>query len=497
MKHTNARPPERGPAKLKILFADDEVHLQDLIRVELPRMGHEVTVCPDGLTAVAALEMNTYDCLLVDLDMPGLSGIDVIAKAKELSPLTEAVVLTGKSSIDSAIAALRYGVFDYLLKPCKLSELNSLLNRVADKLQLKRKCRALEIRLEKLEGRGEMIGSHPSIQQIQSMIAKVSPTPSTVLLVGETGTGKELAARAVHAQSTRGERPFVAVNCAAFPEPLIESELFGHRKGAFTGADQNRTGLFEVANGGTLFLDEIGELPKSIQSKLLRVLESGEIRRVGDNEPFQVDVRIVAATHRDLPQMVLAETFREDLMYRINTFEIALPPLRERASDIPELASHLLRRVRVDVASLDQPFSAEAIAMLLQHHWPGNIRELANVVERASILCDSLPIMPEHLPFRSKPAPVIASSFNFAGRSLRDLEWLAIQFALQRHAGNKLAASDELGISLKTLYNRLNEDRVARPEPSVGVVEPPASAATPAVKPQSLPPADTESRKAA
>lgn len=466
MKQTNAKPLDGGSINLKILFADDEVHLQDLIRVELPRMGHEVTVCPDGLTAVAALEMNSYDCLLVDLDMPGLDGIEVIAKAKELSPGTEAIVLTGKGSIDSAISALRHGVFDYLLKPCKLSELKALLHRVAEKLRLTRKCQALEMRLEKLEGRSEMIGSHPSIQQIQRLISKVAPTSSTVLVIGETGTGKELAARAVHAQSARADRPFVAVNCAAFPEPLIESELFGHRKGAFTGADQNRTGLFEVANGGTLFLDEIGELSKSIQSKLLRVLESGEIRRVGDNQPFQVDVRIVAATHRDLSQMVQAETFREDLMYRINTFELSLPPLRERASDIPELAAHLLRRIRVDAAASPEWFSDDAIAMLTQHAWPGNIRELANVVERASILCDRLPITPEHLPFRVRPAliPVAgpAPSFSFVGKSLRDLEWLAIQFALQRHSGNKLAAAEELGISLKTLYNRLNDDAESR-----------------------------------
>lgn len=497
MRHNNASPPDCGATKLKILFADDEVHLQDLIRVELPRMGHEVTVCPDGLTAIAALEMNTYDCLLVDLDMPGVGGIEVIAKGKEMDPGLEAIVLTGKSSMDSAIAALRFNAFDYLLKPCKLAELNALLQRVSAKIQLTRKCRALELRLEKLEGRSEMIGAHPSIEHIQALIAKVAPTPSTVLIVGETGTGKELAARAVHAQSLRADRPFVAVNCAAFPEPLIESELFGHRKGAFTGADQNRTGLFEVANGGTLFLDEIGELSKSIQSKLLRVLESGEIRRVGDNQPFQVDVRVVAATHRDLSQMVRDEAFREDLMYRINTFEIALPPLRERASDIPELALHLVRRFRVDAATHGEPFNAAALSLLMQHSWPGNIRELANVVERASILCDRLPITPEHLPFRSKeipsapspkPAPLPPADsvpaidpapgprvvlfpgadsasvpeFNFAGKSLRDLEWLAIQSALQRHSGNKLVAATELGISLKTLYNRLNDDAESR-----------------------------------
>ncbi len=455
MKQPNSKRPDKP--KLKILFADDEVHLQDLIRVELPRMGHEVTVCPDGLTAVAALERNSYDCVLVDLDMPGLSGIDVIAKAKELSPTTEAIVLTGKGSVDSAIAALRFGAFDYLLKPCKLAELDALLLRVGEKLQLTRKCRALELRLDKLEGRSEMIGAHPSVQKVKSLIEKVAPTSSTVLIVGETGTGKELVARAVHAQSTRGEKSFVAVNCAALPEQLIESELFGHRKGSFTGADENRTGLFEVADGGTLFLDEIAELPKAMQSKLLRVLESGEVRRVGDNQAFQVDVRIVAATHRNLAQMVHDELFREDLMYRINTFEIAVPALRERISDIAELATHLLRRIRVDAAAYPQPFVHTSLQLLSAHHWPGNIRELANVVERASILCDHLPILPEHLPsFLAAPARS-SVEFDFSGKSLRDLEWLAIQASLDRHVGNKQATAEELGISLKTLYNRLNE----------------------------------------
>jgi two-component system NtrC family response regulator len=311
--------------------------------------------------------------------------------------------------------------------------------------------------LEKLEGRSEMIGSHPTMRLVQNLIEKVAPTSSTVLIQGETGTGKELVARAVHAQSTRGDKPFVAVNCAALPEQLIESELFGHRKGAFTGADQNRTGLFEVADGGTLFLDEIGELPKAMQSKLLRVLESGEVRRVGDNQDFQVDVRIVAATHRDLAQMVRGDQFREDLMYRINTFEIPVPPLRERAADIPQLAIHLLRRLRADALAHAQPFSGAALEALGQHAWPGNVRELANAVERASILCDRLPIGPEHLPHALTGTPRLAPAFDFAGKSLRDLEWIAIQAALGRHSGNKLAAADELGISLKTLYSRLND----------------------------------------
>ena len=342
-KKTNNRS-AKPRKRLKVLFADDEPSLQELMSIELPRMGHEVTVCPDGTTAVAALEHNVYDCLLVDLDMPGLDGIEVIEHAKQSSPDTEAVVLTGKASTESAIAALRYGAFDYLTKPCKLVDLQALLDRVGDKRELTNKYRALKRQLERVEGPARLIGSGEGMQRVHRLVAKVAPTSSTVLILGQTGTGKELVARAIHDQSLRAEMPFVAINCGALPEHLIESELFGHRKGAFTGADTSRTGLFEVADGGTLFLDEIGELPKSMQSKLLRVLESGEIRRVGDNDSFQVDVRVVCATHRNLDSMVRDELFREDLLFRINTFEIALPSLRDRIADIPELVQHLFQR---------------------------------------------------------------------------------------------------------------------------------------------------------
>jgi len=442
---------------LKVLFADDETHLQELIAAELPRMGHTVTVCPDGLTAVAALEKNTYDCVIVDLDMPGLNGIGVIEKTKASSPTTEAIVLTGKGSTETAISALRLGAFDYLQKPCKLMELRSLLERVAVQRELNNQICALKHRLHRVEGKPTMIGNHRSMQRVKALIEKVAPTDSTVLILGETGTGKELAARAVHEKSHRANKPFVALNCGALPENLIESELFGHRKGAFTGAEDHRQGLFEVANGGTLFLDEIGELPKPTQSKLLRVLESGEIRRVGDNDEFEVDVRIVCATHRDLARMVSEDNFRQDLLYRINTFEIQLPPLRDRLEDIAKLATHLLSRHRSEAASVEASFDSMAIKRLLSYPWPGNIRELANVVERASILCDQLPITSKELPsqFGSATSPV-SVSFK-AGQSLREIEMRAIHSALDQHNGNKTAAANQLGISLKTLYNKLNQ----------------------------------------
>ncbi|MBP88334.1 MAG: transcriptional regulator [Planctomycetaceae bacterium] len=439
---------------MKVLFADDKESLQELMKNELPRMGHEVTVCPDGLTAAAALERNTYDCVLVDLDMPGLNGIEVITRAKELSPDTEAVVLTGKSTTDSAIAALRQGAFDYLTKPCKLMDLRSLLQRVAEKRELTKKCAALTHRLKHVEGDRSLVGRGMPMQQVRDLIAKVAPSNSTVLILGETGSGKELVARGVHEQSPRADKPFVAINCGALPESLIESELFGHRKGAFTGADEHRVGLFEVAHGGTLFLDEIGELPKSMQAKLLRVLESGDIRRVGDNDGIKVDVRVVCATHRDLEQMVEEGDFREDLMYRINTFEIHLPPLRDRISDIAVLAKHLYRRFLTNGKPNDELFSPDALEALQSHSWPGNVRELANVIEHATIVCDELPITSEHLPRRFGSRTAKAKSFG--PMSLRDLEMQAIHESVERHDGNKTAAAEELGISLKTLYNKLN-----------------------------------------
>jgi two-component system NtrC family response regulator len=454
-KNKDGSKPHNG---LKILFADDEAVLQELMSLELPRMGHEVTVCPDGTTAAAALERNSYDCLLVDLDMPGMNGIEVIARAKELAPDTEAVVLTGKSSLDSAVSALRYGAFDYLTKPCKLIELQSLLQRVADKRELTNKYRALKRQLERVEGKPDLIGGSSAMARVRSLITKVAPTNSTVLILGETGTGKELVARGVHDQSLRAEMPFVAVNCGALPESLIESELFGHRKGAFTGADEHRVGLFEVANGGTLFLDEIGELPKSMQAKLLRVLESGEIRRVGENDSFQVDVRVVCATHRNLEEMVEEGDFREDLMFRINTFEIALPSLRDRVADIADLADHLFRRYRRSADGERELFTAEAIEVLQSHVWPGNVRELANVIEHATILCDQPPISVEHLPSRLIDGRGAgAYSRQLGPMTLRELEIQAIQESLERHDGNKPAAAEELGISLKTLYNKLNQ----------------------------------------
>mgnify|MGYP003337562691 FL=1 len=318
----------------------------------------------------------------------------------ETAPDTETVIITGKSSLESAVTAVRQGVFDYLTKPCKLVEIQAVLERVRKKRELTTRLRALENRVRRAEGPGRMIGGSAGLEQVRRLIGRVAATDASVLIRGETGTGKELVARAIHEASPRAGGPLVAVNCGSLPEHLVESELFGHRKGAFTGADEHRAGLFEVADGGTIFLDEVGELPKALQPRLLRALESGEIRRVGDNQSHTVDVRVVCATHRSLEDMVAAGEFREDLLFRINTFEIVIPPLRDRREDIPALVGHFVRQARPQTPSATEVASAEMLTILAAHRWAGNVRELANVIEHALVLCDDLPLQPAHLPTR-------------------------------------------------------------------------------------------------
>jgi DNA-binding NtrC family response regulator len=456
-----ARSENKSRNGVHVLFVDDEAAIREVMEMELPRRGHRVTVCADSAAALAALEEDSFDCVISDINMPGMDGFELSRKIRVAHPDLLVMLMTGRSTEEHMLAALREGLFDYLKKPVSMADIDSALTRVEKERQLANRCLALEHQLERAEGGGRLVGRGPQMEQVRQLIAKVAPTPSSVLIRGETGSGKELVARALHKQSTRRDKPFVAVNCGALPETLIESELFGHRKGAFTGADEHRTGLFQVAHTGTIFLDEIGELPKAMQAKLLRVLETGDIRRVGDNQSQQVDVRVICATHRDVEQMVQTGDFREDLMFRINTFEIHLPPLRDRVRDIPELAEYLVRKLRPNLPSEAETFDAETLEHLQAHDWPGNVRELANVVEYALILCDEPPIRMEHLPARfmqRKSAPSKGAKLKIAHATgtLRDMEMQAIYDALERHEGNKMKAAEELGVSLKTLYNKLN-----------------------------------------
>lgn len=451
--------------KLRVLFVDDESAIRDVMKIELPRMGHDVVLCEDGQAAIKALERQTFDAAIVDLRMPGLSGWDVIDHIKKVSPETEVIISTGHGDLEAAIQAIRRGAYDFLPKPCKLFEISAVLKRIAEKRNLTNKTIALEARLKAVEGSPDLIGNTQSMLRVKSLVEKIAPTDSSVLIQGETGTGKELVARRIHDLSSRASMPFVAINCGALPDNLVESELFGHRKGAFTGADTPRKGLIEVANGGTLFLDEFGELDKNMQVKLLRFLESGEIRRVGENEAFHADVRVVCATNRDLQDMVREGSFREDLYFRTNTFEIRLPPLRERREDIPELARTLIARYlkRRDVP--ETVLAPETVAVLQQHSWAGNVRELANALEHAAIMSDGKVIRPEDLPASilrgGQGGAVMTESILLPKQALtlREIEMDVIYKVLDKHQGDKPKAAAELGIALKTLYNKLNSDQ--------------------------------------
>lgn len=449
-----------------MLFVDDESAIRDVMKIELPRMGHDVVLCEDGQAALKALERQTFDAAIVDLRMPGLSGWDVIDHIKKVSPETEVIISTGHGDLEAAIQAIRRGAYDFLPKPCKLFEISAVLKRIAEKRNLTNKAIALEARLKAVEGSPDLIGNTPSMLRVKTLIEKIAPTDSSVLIQGETGTGKELVARRIHDLSGRAAMPFVAINCGALPDNLVESELFGHRKGAFTGADTPRKGLIEVANGGTLFLDEFGELDKNMQVKLLRFLESGEIRRVGENEAFHADVRVVCATNRDLQEMVRDGSFREDLFFRINTFEIRLPPLRERKEDIPDLARTLIARYlkRRDVP--ETLLAPETVAVLQHHEWSGNVRELANALEHAAIMSDGKVIRPEDLPASvlrggQGAATAVTESILLPKQALtlREIEMDVIYKVLDKHHGDKPKAAAELGIALKTLYNKLNADQ--------------------------------------
>lgn len=465
---------------LRVLFVDDENSIAELMRSELPRMGHVATIRQSPGAAIEAVQKNVFDAAIIDLRMPGGSGWDVIDYLREHSPETVCVISTGHGDRDDAIRAIRMGAYDFLPKPVSLFEIANVLDRIGERKALENKTIALEGRLQRVEGRSDLIGNSAPMMRVHKLIAKIAPTDSAVLILGETGTGKEMVARRIHEQSDRRDAPFVAVNCGAIPENLVESEFFGHRKGSFTGADSNRAGLFEVANGGTLFLDELGELDKSMQVKLLRFLESGEVRRVGDNEPFHVDVRIVCATNRELQQMVTLGSFREDLFFRVNTFEIYLPPLRERLDDIPGLALHLIARHLKRESVSPEILPPETIKLLQSHHWSGNVRELANVLEHAAILSDGKTIQPEDLPrsiqknlpgssvtgphsispLSLPPAHYTTTENQHLGtepKTLREMEEDMILRVLDKYQGDKPKAAKELGIALKTLYNRLSQ----------------------------------------
>lgn len=435
----------------RILVADDEAGIRTFIADALDISGHEVTEAKDGLEAIAAVKKSAFDVLITDLKMPGADGLTVLRSVRELQPDLQVILLTAHGSIETAIQAMKDGAFDYLQKPLSgPAELRLLVERAAEHRRLKQ-----GVALAQLERQGavtRLTFGAPAMAPVVKALERVAATPTTVLLLGESGTGKEVAARAIHQLSPRRDNPFVVINCAAVSESLIESELFGHEKGAFTGATERRRGRLEVADTGTFFLDEVGELKLGLQAKLLRVLEERSFQRVGGTQSIKVDVRWIAATNRDLPKMISEGTFREDLYHRLAVFPIHLPPLRERREDILPLAEVLLQRIGTELGRPGLSLSKEAAALIQAADWTGNVRELRNTLERASIMCDGNLIQPGDINVR-KEAKSKESSVEVL--SLRELERQAIERALAATQGNRKEAAEKLGIGLRTLYDKL------------------------------------------
>ncbi len=404
---TNATQPAR------VLVVDDEPVLLKALEALLTRRGHAVTALDSPIVATQRLAQEDFDVALLDVKMPDLSGIELLTAVKHRRPEVEVVMMTGHATVETALAAVRAGAYDYLTKPFEDVELVArVVAKAVERKRLFDRNRQLEIALREREAGGGfegLVGNSPAVREVLRMVDAVAYSAATVLVQGESGTGKELVARALHAKSPRRAMPFVALNCGALTETLLESELFGHVKGAFTGAQRDQKGLFDAADGGTIFLDEIGDIPPATQVRLLRVLQEGELKRVGSAESIRVDVRVIAATHRDLPRLVKAGRFREDLFYRLNVIAVPLPPLRERIEDVPLLAHHFLRRYADRLGKRVKTLTPEAIELLCGYRWPGNVRELENAVERAVVLCRGDSITPVDLPpsVTGRTAPLI------------------------------------------------------------------------------------------
>ena len=466
----------KSPTPIRLLIVDDDEQMRRTLVGRFERKGLAVSNAGSGEQALEIAAKARFDVAVLDLHLPGINGVELLEKLKERQPDLEALLLTAHSSVETAVAAMKKGAYDYLLKPFHLPELEVHIQKAYEKVQLARREQRLVQHLHREEPRHRLIGSSPAIRKIAALIEKVAPTDATVLVRGPSGTGKEVVARAIHAGSPRRDSPMVTINCAALQESLLESELFGHEKGAFTGAVQAKPGLVEVAEGGTLFIDEIGEMAVGLQAKLLRVLEDGHFRRVGSTAEQHADVRVVAATNRLLEDEIKSNRFREDLYYRLNVITLRLPPLRERRTDIPELVEYFLTTRQVGPARCR--LAAEALAALMRYDWPGNVRELANVLERAQILAEEATITVDDLPDALFAAPAAAVE-DESGHNLHDAQRRHVLTVLHEEKGNKAHAARALGISRRALYRLLEKYQLDQAHPGVSDAAPGASADDP------------------
>jgi DNA-binding NtrC family response regulator len=446
-----------------ILLVDDDSAFRHVMAGELRRLGHDVATAGSGEEALARCEQQPPEIVLLDLRLPGMDGLEALNAIRAKNASTEVIMLTGHGSIDTAIESIRIGAFDYVTKPCPLDEISIRIDRAIERRALQQRANLLERALTPPDLTGSFIGESPEFRRMLHLVDLVGPSDSTVLIAGETGSGKERVAKLIHSRSPRRNRPFVVVDCAALQESLLQSELFGHERGAFTGAEKSKPGLFEVAHGGTIFLDEIGEISQATQVNLLRVLDTSVFRHVGGTSEIRVDVRVLAATNRDLRAMVGKGLFREDLFYRMSTITVEIPALRKRGGDIELLARHF-----VDVLNerygTSKRLSAGALEAIGRHGWPGNVRELLHAVEAAAVVCEGPEILAGHLPLavRGSAAPVPATPVVDGGRlpTLVELEVMHIRRALETCRGHRGNAARVLGISERNLYRKLKEYRL-------------------------------------
>jgi two-component system, NtrC family, response regulator HydG len=435
----------------KILIVDDDIVVRDSLGKWFESEGFDATIAPGAPAALELLARDHYDIALVDIKMPGVDGIELQARLKQVAPEMPVVIMTGYASVETAVKALKNGAYDYITKPFDPDELVHLVSNAISHRAATREVVRLRENLEQIFPHTRLIGQSAPMKRVMELVETVAPTDATVLITGESGTGKEVVARAIHAASPRRFNPMVVIHCGALTESLLESELFGHEKGAFTGAQARKKGKFEVADGGTVFLDEISDISLRVQTDLLRVMQEKEIVRVGDTQPVKVDFRAVAATNKSLERLVEERVFRPDLYYRLNVFAIDIPPLRERREDIPLLVDHFLEKLASSMNRPVQRISAKAIEVLTDHDWPGNVRELENAVERALLMNREGDLRPEDFPFQSKPAMANGA----AGRRLEDMERVHIERILAETQWNLSRAARILDIDRTTLYNKI------------------------------------------